>query len=270
MITVRGIDADNYDGAIPVTHYQKLHDVYGVRFQILGLEAAQPYAAAQRDNGLSAGVSAEFGYKFLYWQDDDLERMKQAASFGLPVAIDVEYGDGMPGGYEATVERILQAKDVLKAEGRYWGGYSSLYEWGRLTGGSMALAGDNGWAAGYPYGSGVVPPIDYLPDLAHFTGFGGLLIKVAQYADACYEDGPWHLDLNCMLKEDDMKDGWVKEGNQWKLYNDGVAVLVIGDAAGSFPGQIAKLFGSEYRWLKAADATVAGDAIAVISNVAGD
>ncbi len=208
LVPVRGVDADNYDGPIPVAHYQKLHDLYGVRFQILGLEAYQPYAAIQRDNGQAGDVPTQFGYKFLYWQDNDFERMKQAAGFGLPVAIDVEYGDGMPGGPMATVERILQAKDVLIAEGLYWGQYSSVYKWGRLTHGTMALAGDNGWSANYPFnrisGPSVLPPVDYLPDLTTWPAFGGTIVKVAQYADVCYEDGPWHLDLNCMLMEDNV------------------------------------------------------------------
>lgn len=67
-----------------------------------------------------------------------------------------------------------------------------------------------------------------------------------------------------------MADGWVKEGHQMVLYNEGARVLVIGNEDGTLPGQIAKLYGDKYRWLKTADATIKGDSVVVYSDVSGD
>lgn len=39
-------------------------------------------------------------------------------------------------------------------------------------------------------------------------------------------------------------------GHQLIVWNEGIAVLAIGDFEGEAPGQIAKLFGSEWRWLR--------------------
>lgn len=193
---MRGIDTDNYDGDIPVAHFQRLHDVYGVRFNIIGLEAMEPYAASQAANSLAAGIAVPLHYKFLYWRDDDLERMKRASGFGRPVAIDCETGNGMPGGPAATVERILQARDVLKAEGQYWGIYTGQWWWPENTGNSQAFASDPLWHAAYPFGGGNLPPQLYIPtDFS--VGYGGWTrATVFQYADTCYEDASWHLDLN--------------------------------------------------------------------------
>lgn len=200
---VRGIDTDNYDGNIPVEHFDLLHRKYDVDFNIIGLERPDlPFQEQQAVNSLGAGLAIPLCYKFLYWRDSDIENMKRAAGFGFPIAVDVEFGDGMPGGPEATVERIAEAKYTLLREGLYWGQYSNKYIWDRLTGGSMAFAGDRGWAAGYPFGEGRVPPTSWLPDFDTFTRFGGTKLEIIQYADACYEDGPWHLDLNCMLVQD--------------------------------------------------------------------
>lgn len=195
---IRGIDSDNYDGVVPVEHFRRLHDLYGVRFNIIGLEAQMPYAQSQRDNCHAAGIETPFAYKFLYWQANDLERMKQAAGFGLPVAIDCEYAVPVAWTPERVVERIAQARDVLLAEGRYWGVYSGAWWWPSGTRNSTLFSGDRLWHAAYPFGQGVVPPQSYLPPNLNVSYGGWTRCTVHQYADACYEDeaGPWAFDMN--------------------------------------------------------------------------
>ncbi len=196
MTVLRGTDSDNYDGDIPTAHWQKLHDQYGVRFNIVGLEAGMPFAAAQRDRALQAGIDTPFAYKLLYWTQNDLERLKAAAGFGKTIALDCEWQQGMQQGWGATIERIHQAKDLLMAEGLYWGIYTGSWWWVPNTGNCLDFKGDHLWNAHYSFGDGVVPPVDWLP--SDFTvDYGGWTkAEVYQYADACYEDGPWHLDLN--------------------------------------------------------------------------
>ncbi|HEY8766066.1 MAG TPA: hypothetical protein VIP09_02190 [Dehalococcoidia bacterium] len=256
-VLLNGIDTDNYDGAVSVARFRSLYDNHAVRFNIIGLEAGMPFAAVQRDNSLAAGLTAPFAYKFPYWEPDDVERMKRAAGFGLPVSIDVEYGNGMPGGWGQTVQRIQECKDVLLAEGRYWGIYSSPSEWERLTGGSMAFAGDNGWSATYPYKN--LPPKGFLPDFTQFPAFGGTLSIVWQYADQCYDEPSF--DMNAMEVADvptpvQLPNGWAVEGNQIIARNaNGLAVVAIGDFEGQFPGRVAKLFGDTWWWLRKAPQT---------------
>lgn len=195
---MRGIDTDNYDGDIPFEHFTMLHDDYGVRFNIIGLEAGTPYAQSQRARSNAAGIETPLAYKFLYWTPDDLERMKRAAGFGLPIAIDCEYGGGMPGGPDATVERIADARELLKSEGLYWGIYTGAWWWPGMTRNSTLFAGDPLWHGAYPYGAGKLPPIDYRPTDFRVAYGGWTEATIWQYADVCYGDelGPWALDLN--------------------------------------------------------------------------
>jgi hypothetical protein len=203
-VIVRGVDSDSYDGDVPAFHYQRLHDFYDVRFNIIGLEAWTPFANQQRANSLSVGLQVPFAYKFLYWRDDDLERMKVAAGFGELVAIDCEAG--VPGwSHERVVERIQQVKEVLLAEGRYWGIYTGAWWWPSNTGNSVAFAGDRLWHAAYPFNRpgqpAVLPPQDFLPAAPFGVNYGGWTqATVHQYADTCYEDdaGAWDFDMNAM------------------------------------------------------------------------
>lgn len=195
---MRGIDTDNYDGAIPVSHFKMLHDEHDVRFNIIGLEAGMPFAKLQRENSNAAGIETPISYRFLYWDDRDLERMKQAASFGQPVAIDCEYGTGMPGGPSATEDRIWTARDVLKAEGMYWGIYTGQWWWPGNTRNSQAFKDDPLWVAAYPFGAQKLPPKDWIVTEFGVTFGGWTEATIWQYADVCYGDdlGPWALDLN--------------------------------------------------------------------------
>lgn len=145
---LRGVDTDNYDGPIPESHFRRLHDEYGIVFNIIGLEVQRPYAKAQQQAGYAAGVDNPFCYKFLYGANNDLERMKEAAGFGKPIAIDVEaeLNLGVPG----NIQRIHEAKDLLIAEGLYWGIYSSPNFWQEKTNNCMDFAGDYCWTATYP------------------------------------------------------------------------------------------------------------------------
>lgn len=263
MTTVIGADTDNYDGDISVDRFRRFYG-NGGRFNIIGLEAEMPFALPQRDNSEAAGLVVPFGYKFLYWQDDDLDRMKEAAEkFQRPIAPDIEYGNGMPGGVEATVERMAQAKDLLVSLGLFWGWYSSVTEWQRLTGNTQRFAGDRGWTANYPFaklgGPPVLPPRDYLPDLSTFQSFGGTTLEVLQYADTCYDEPTW--DMNAMRMEDSMAnlnaDGSqkiVSDGNFVVLYNGGVPVRRWGSTDGQYPGRESKLFGNTYLWFRTLDA----------------
>lgn len=242
-----GIDTDNYDGDISVARFKHLYDL-GVRFNIIGLEAGEPYAKAQQQNSLAAGILVPFAYKFLYWKDDDLDRIKQAAQFGLPVAIDVEYGDGMPSGVVATVQRIADARQILIDAGAYWGIYSSQSEWQRLTGNSQAFAGDKCWSANYPYNA--LPPVGYLPDFSHFPAFGGMVGKVWQFSDKCYDELTF--DMNAMEEYGPMNlnaDGSMRvvaEGNVMVFYVENEPVFKIG---GNTPGQLSKLFIDKYYYM---------------------
>jgi hypothetical protein len=256
---IRGIDTDNYDGIIPVSHFQKLHDVYGVRFNIIGLEARMPFAKQQQDAGYAAGIDNPFAYKFPYWTEgngpnSDLERFKEVCAFGKPIAPDIEYEPGLPGGGGANVERMHQIKDLLLREGLFWGWYSSPEMWRRLTNNTLDFAGDKGWSASYPFARlneavPTVPPIDYMPSFDHFPSFGGTVNEIWQYANACFEDGPWHLDLNAYQGEiarpklepvwlyGDKRAGRDVLGNQQRDWNNFVITDIHGDEAGIAPGR---------------------------------
>lgn len=216
MPIVRGIDSDNYDGPVPASHYKRLYDEFGVRFNILGLEAQMPYVQAQKQASIEAGLWVPGGYKFLYWVPSDIERMKQACAAQLKIAIDVEYPTNWATG--RVVERINQAKDVLIHEGLYGGIYSGLGPWTELTGNDPSFAGDGWWHASWPFGKGVLPPADYLPPASHESPnwfdlqappapgpyAGRRYFDIWQYANTCYLDelGEWDFDLNAMWMDD--------------------------------------------------------------------
>lgn len=260
---IRGGDSDNYDGPVPETHFKRLYDVYAMRFNIIGLEALMPYAQQQRDACEGAGMFVPFTYKFLYWTPTDLDRMKQAAGFGLPVAIDCEFGTNWEPG--RVLERIHQAKDVLMAEGRYWGIYTGEWWWVPKTANSADFKDDPLWHAAYPFGQGVVPPSTFLPPtLALSRPYGGWMSStVYQYADACYEDnaGDWDFDMNAMaeplppaavdptleLKARDFHgDAWI--GNFRVIYNQGVPVMRYGASDNSSPGRVSRNRGGVWYW----------------------
>lgn len=199
---VRGIDTDNYDGDVPVTHFEMLRRDFDVRFNVIGLEANTPYANQQREACKAAGIVVPFAYKFLYWTDNDLERMKRAAGFGELVAIDCEYD--VPAGWapERVVERIDAARQVLVAEGRYWGIYTGAWWWPAATRNWTGFSADRLWHAAYPFGN-KLPPKDYMPPEPTTVSYGGWTVaNVHQYANNCYGDelGPWAFDLNAADK----------------------------------------------------------------------
>ncbi len=196
---VRGIDSDNYDGVVPESHFRRLYQDFTVKFNIIGLEARMPYAAQQKQACESAGMMVPFGYKFLYWTDDDLERMKDACRFQEPIAIDEEWT--VPAGWSPArvIDRIGAAKDLLTQEGLFWGHYTGAWWWPANTGNTTIFSGDRLWHAAYPFGNGVVPPMGYLPAEPTVVNYGGWSVaNVHQYADACYLDevGAWHFDMN--------------------------------------------------------------------------
>lgn len=256
MTIVLGIDTDNYDGDISVARFQHLYSL-GVRFNIIGLEAGEPYAKAQWQNSVAGGLNVPFAYKFLYWRDDDLDRMKQAAQFGLPIAIDVEYENGMAGGLAATVQRIADARQILIDAGVYWGIYSSQSEWQRLTGNSQAFAGDKCWTANYPYKA--IPPVGYLPDFNSFPAFGGMVGKVWQFSDQCYDEPTF--DMNAMEEygpvnlNADGSQRLVSEGEYIVLYNQNIPIKRWG---GETPGQEQKDFGGVWYTVTHGESTDGG------------
>lgn len=266
---LRGIDTDNYDGDVSVQRFKNLYDKYEVKFNIVGCQVGQDgknYTKGQIANSESAGLGVPFTYEFLYWDANDTIRMQRAASYGKPVAIDCEYSNGMNGDPNATLSRILLAKETLIREGQYWGIYTGEWWWVPQTQNSTLFSGDKLWHGAYPYNRvgqpPILPPYPYLPDFATARKYGGWTRPFCwQYADICYDEPSF--DMNAMELEfttlpPGVKDGWLKEGRQWKLYNEGHAVLVVGDPAGSFPGQIAKLFGDRYYYLRT---TSNGDAV---------
>lgn len=206
MTLVRGIDSDNYDGPVAATHYQMLRENYGMRFNILGLEAQQPYVQHQLQASAEAGLDVPFCYKFLYWSPSDLERMAQACRWQKPIAIDCEYSTNWPP--ERVVERIHQAKELLLREGLYWGIYTGSWWWRPKTGDSQAFAGDRLWHAQYSWGDGVLPPLEAPPDDGLVLGdpYGGWHHPACwQYANTCYGDdlGDWDFDMNYLVVPDE-------------------------------------------------------------------
>jgi hypothetical protein len=244
---IRGIDTDNYDDIITVSHFQMLHDVYGVVFNIIGLESRQQFAKSHQQNGYQAGIDNPFCYKFLYGAANDIERLKVAAGFGKPLAVDIEAELNM--GVQANIQRMHEAKEALLQEGLFWGWYSSPNFWQVKTNNTMDFAGDKGWSATYPFNG--LPPVNYLPDFSNFPSFGGLLNEVWQYSNKCYGDelGPWDLDMNAyegppvpapvarQWLYGDERAGIEARGPQQVTWNNWIEVDILGDEAGLFPGQ---------------------------------
>jgi hypothetical protein len=199
----RGTDTDNYDGAVSVGRFQTLHDLWEVRFNIVGCQVGSDgrnFTATQIANSEQAGLKVPLSYDFLHYAGEGdqagLERMKHACGFGKPVAPDIE-GASHPAGHYGMIELMLAAKELLVREGLFWGWYSSPPEWERLTGGTLAFAGDRGWTAAYPFSSAttpVLPPVDYMPDFRQYPAFGQTLPLVWQYANICY--GEPGFDMN--------------------------------------------------------------------------
>lgn len=283
MSIVRGIDSDNYDGPVPASHYKRLYDEYAVRFNILGLEARQPYVEAQKQASAEAGLWVPFGYKFLYWVPTDLENMKQACRSQLPIAIDCERTTNWEPG--RVLNRILQAREALLAEGLYWGIYTGKPWWQQYTGDAPIPEGDSLWHASWPYGEGILPPptylpesdysvkpaLFYLPDMIGVGPYGGRhYAQCWQYANVCYLDdlGEWDFDMNAMWMDGaappspppeqpvgsffagDIHGGLEKRPGQVVLWNDGKPVFAWGDPEGEGIGRIAKRFGERWEWLR--------------------
>lgn len=81
----------------------------------------------------------------------------------------------------------------------------------------------------------------------------------------------WEAELAIVPPNPQMPDGWVAVHNQVLCFNgDGEVVLAIGDWEGERPGQIAKLFGTEWLWLKKGRPRENGDFDAVWSPIKGD
>lgn len=259
---------------MPATHYRRLYDEFAVRFNILGLEAQMPFVEAQKQASIQAGLEVPFGYKFLYWQPSDLERMKQACGAQLPIAIDCEHRTNWEPG--RVLERIHEAKKLLRQEGLYWGIYTGRWWWHPQTLNSEDFKDDPWWHASYPFGLGVLPPVDFLPtrfDLDGIPGVGAYGGKttcdVWQYANTCYLDelGDWDFDMNAMwvptappppapeqpvgtFFAGDINGGLEKRPGQVVLWNEGKPMFSWGDPEGEGIGRIAKRFGDEWAWLR--------------------
>lgn len=214
MTLVLGCDTDNFDGPVSVAQYQRFYN-NGGRFCIVGCQTGtdnKNYTRLQMDNARAAGLQVPFLYEFLYWDGNDFDRMKHAASFGLPVAIDCEWQNGMPGGAAATVQRIQDAKALLQSLNAYWGIYTGAWWWPGNTGNSTAFAGDPLWHAAYPYGEGKLPPQGFLPDFSTFQPYGGWTKPtVQQFADVCYDEPTW--DMNAMEVADVATEHYENELN---------------------------------------------------------
>lgn len=207
MTRVRGVDTDNYDGPVSVARFKRLHDDFAIRFNIIGTQVGSSgnFTQVQKDNSKAAGLWVPYHYDFLYWGTNDLERMKWAASFGLPVLMDEE--TDVHGWSPAQVEhRIGEGRDVLIAEGLFGGHYTAPGFWQTYVGNSMAFAGDPCWLATWPFAKlnqpPVLPPIDYLPPIKRGQiTIGGMKLIAQQYADTCYAEAGF--DLDCIDREED-------------------------------------------------------------------
>ncbi len=216
---IRGIDTDNYDGLVPEHHFRWLYDTHAVRFNIIGLEARMPFARQQKEACEAAGIMVPFAYKFLYWRDDDLERMKDACRFGEPIAIDCEADTTWSP--DRVMERIGEAKDLLTREGLYWGIYTGEWWWSPKTRNSTDCATDKLWHAAYPFGN-QLPPENYMPPEGMQVDYGGWVeAQVHQYADQCYGDdaGPWAFDMNAA--DESLLDARVVPAGVGAHYTDG-------------------------------------------------
>lgn len=243
---IRGVDCDNYDGSVSVERFQVLHDQYNVRFCIVGCQVGDDganYTAVQTTNSIAGGIAVPYHYEFLYWNENDITRLQRAASFGLPVLIDCET---VRTGWNVDryIERIHQGKEALVKEGLYGGIYTGEWWWPGNTHNCTDFKADVLWHAAYPYGSEGLPPEDYLVDFTKFHPYGGWARPtIWQYADVCY--GEPNFDMNMMEEIPvTMKDGIIKEGHSWALYNEGQLVWRVGSIDGTgLPGQTSKRFG---------------------------
>lgn len=271
MLT-RGIDLDNYDKAVSVERLKTLHDNYSVGFAIIGTQVGNDganYTAVQKTNSIAAGLDVPYHYEFLYWDNNDLVRLQRAAGFGLPVLIDCETTSPswIP---EQYVERIHQGKETLIKEGLYGGIYTGEWWWPATTRNCTDFKDDVLWHAGYPYGNGKLPPENYTVDFSTFHPYGGWTVPtIWQYADTCYGESGFDMNYMEMVT---MKDGWIKEGHAWTLYNEDVPIERHGTTDGSgSPGMISKNFGGVWYYLVHGESTDGGHTSPVLfSDTPGD
>lgn len=221
-----GTDTDNFDGDVSVARYAALKAA-GAAFNIVGCETGldgKNYTALQIANSLEAGLLVPFTYKFPYWVDSDLDGFKRAVQFGYPVAMDLEYAEGMPGGKDATIDRVLQIRDYLISQGMYWGRYSGEWWLPGHMGDVPQMRGDRYWHAGYPWGMGKLPPAGWLPDFDTFHPYCGIQRPdVIQFADICW--GEPTFDLNAMF---------IEEENDVMLRHNTIATQLQGQGAGNY------------------------------------
>lgn len=273
MSLSRGIDLSNYTTDISVERIAVLHDNHGVDFAIIGCQVGndgKSYTQLQKDNSLAAGISVQYHYEFLYWNAGDIDRIRRAASFGLPVWLDCETES--PGWtHDQFADRIGEARDTLKSEGLYAGIYTGEWWWPGHINSNTTFSTDPLWHAAYPYGSGVLPPEDYVVDFSTFHPYGGWTTPtIWQYSDKCYGE-PVGIDMNYMELVT-MKDGWIKEGHAWTLYNEGTPIERRGSIDGSgTPGQISKNFGGTWYYLVHGESPDGGHTSpAIFSDTPGD
>lgn len=274
MSQVRGVDTDNYDGPVSVERFKNLHDNHAVVFNIVGCQIGSDganYTEIQTTNSRAAGIFVPFHYEFLYWtdKDSDLERLKRAAGFGLPVLVDCETEKvgWIP---DQFVERIHEGKDALISEGQYGGIYTGGWWWPSHTRNCTDFSTDYLWAANYVFKEGTIPPENFVVDLSTFASFGGWSVPtIWQYSDQCYDEPTFDMSF---AEEIIVKDGWVKEGHAWTLYNEGTPIERRGSIDGSgTPGQISKNFGGTWYYLVHGESPDGGHTSpAIFSDTSGD
>lgn len=142
-----GVDVSNYSGAVGVNKFQELK-AQGVSFVIPGCQIdaqGHSYTADQIKDAEAAGLAVPATYELLYWDNDDLNRMTHAMSFGLPVWLDCEVTTRLSQG--DTIGRIWAAVNFLGASCA--GIYTGRWWWEPSTGNTTAFANQSLWHAEY-------------------------------------------------------------------------------------------------------------------------
>lgn len=234
MIQVLGVDISNYS-AVPTAQQKQCWVESGVRKVCIGL---------QNSNIARAQQAACHGLEREYYVD------VPGRDLTIPEPGSVVWVDVEPGCFQ-TVRQIQDVIVTLEVNGLI------PYIYGNQTSISPVI-GNSTFYSKYPLAYANYRHDQQPPDFNSFVPFNGWVRpKVWQYAgtvdlcginvdlDAWEEEGTLIVNLNV-----DGSQRIVGEGNQIVFYNGNVPVMVIGDEAGSFPGQVKKNFGGIFWWLR--------------------
>lgn len=260
-----GIDVSNYTSPLTPNQVRYIRD--NGLFVIIGLQDTVKALAFKEQ---LAGLDLE------YYLDRAGRNFKQVADVGTRVWIDIEVGCFV------TIADVDAAIADLQLAGYRPGIYCNKTSLGVLgIDPGVRWAHLPLWYADYRQ-----------PDLSTFRPFNGWeQPTIWQYSDIGVEG--INCDLNVSFEEapapepvtpppeplaryfiaGDPHGGIEKAGRQLLVWNEGVCVLAIGDYEGAAPGQLAKLFGDEWFWLRKGSVLVPGaddTDVAAWSRIQGD